>query len=432
MLLRFSVSNYLSIRDEQELSMVATSLKDREDGLVDVAGMAKTRVLPAAIIFGPNASGKSSLLMALKFMHHQVITSHRKGGPETKIERHPFALSAGWKSKPTKLNVDFIVEDVRYNYGFCATDTAFVEEWLYAFPHGTRRKLFTRSGALDIQFGSTLKGQRNVIKELMRPNSLYLSVAAQNGHQELTKVSKYFLDLKFGGNLTEPSGLTGVADIFEYEESFDDRAIHFLKIINSGVTDFRFENFEFDKEYLPKLLESVGSIAKIEDQNFDVADFEKFLNRKKFKIQLGHKNDNGSIEYFPLGMESTGTIRLLEILKQCFSAIDNGTMVIIDEIDISLHTQVCEAIVYLFTDKKINTHGAQLIATTHDTNLLRSEFLRRDQLWLIEKNEYGATDLFSLADIKTRGSDNYELGYLQGRYGAVPFTGPVSDLFATH
>ena len=118
------------------------------------------------------------------------------------------------------------------------------------------------------------------------------------------------------------------------------------------------------------------------------------------------------------------------MLRNCFNALDNGTLLVIDEIDVSLHTQVCEAILYLFGDPKINTKGAQLIATTHDTNLLRSPYLRRDQIWLTEKNAGGATELYSLADIKTRGEDNFELGYLQGRYGAVPFTGPVSDLFA--
>ena len=131
-----------------------------------------------------------------------------------------------------------------------------------------------------------------------------------------------------------------------------------------------------------------------------------------------------------MARESAGTRRLLQILYDCFHALDNGTLLVIDEIDVSLHTQACEAILYLFSEPKINTKGAQLIATTHDTNLLRSPYLRRDQIWLTEKNAGGATELYSLADIKTRGEDNFELGYLQGRYGAVPFTGPVSDLFA--
>jgi AAA15 family ATPase/GTPase len=429
MLLRFSVSNYLSIRDRQELSMVATSLKDRDDGLIEVPGMAKTRAVPSAIVFGPNASGKSNLLLALGFMREQVLESHRKGGPDTAINRHAFALSTRCKDEPTEVEADFIVNDVRYTYGFAASDTAFEREWLYAYPHGTRRKLFERTSPSEIEFGPALKGQRQIMAELMRPNSLYLSVAAQNQHDQIVELHKYFLSLCLE-NKIDVSSLE-FANHQKIDE-IDQRAISFLKICGTGVVDFRVNKIELDnsvKDFSKKMIDALS--FTIFDDN-KRREFMEMEIERLHKVELAHISENQLYEFFPIERESSGTRRLLKLLRRCFGSLDSGSLMVIDEIDASLHTQICEAIVYLFADKRINTKGAQLIATTHDTNLLRSEYLRRDQIWLTEKDDQGATELFSLADIKIRAGDNFELGYLQGRYGAVPFTGPVSDLFAAH
>ena len=130
--------------------------------------------------------------------------------------------------------------------------------------------------------------------------------------------------------------------------------------------------------------------------------------------------------YLELGMESAGTLRLLMVLSLVYRALDDGTPVVIDELDASLHTLASEAVVQLFCSKETNPKGAQLIATTHDTNLLASQMLRRDQVWFTEKDAYGATLLFPLTEIRTRSGDNFEKGYLQGRYGAVPLTDTIS------
>lgn len=431
MLLRFSVSNYLSIRDTQELSMVATSLKDRDDGLIDVPGMAKTRAMPAAIVFGPNASGKSNLLLTLGFMREQVLDSHRKGGPDTVINRHAFALSARCKDEPTIVEADFIVDEVRYTYGFAATDTAFEREWLYAYPHGTKRKLFERISPSEIEFGPTLKGQRQTMAEFMRPNSLFVSVAVQNQHAEISKLAAFVASIRFSRNISiSASELKPLAK----NPKFDKMAVKFIELCGTGISGFRTVSKPLDdysketrKKFSNWMIENMPLPS-----NFDKEDFLNRAIEDTQTIEFSHINDRGSNEYFEIDRESTGTRRLLHLMRSCFHTLDKGTLMVIDEIDASLHTQICEAIVYLFADKRINTKGAQLIATTHDTNLLRSEYLRRDQIWLTEKNDQGATELFSLADIKTRAGDNFELGYLQGRYGAVPFTGPVSDLFAAH
>ena len=132
--------------------------------------------------------------------------------------------------------------------------------------------------------------------------------------------------------------------------------------------------------------------------------------------------------YFALDLESSGTLRMLAILGKVFRAIDEGAPVIVDELDLSLHTAASEAALRLFCTRQLNRSGAQILATTHDTNLMKSDILRRDQLWFAEKSKDGATEIYPLTDFRTRRDDNIELGYRQGRYGAVPSDDPVSLL----
>ena len=427
MLLRFSVKNHLSIRDTQELSMVATTLKDRSEGLIANPGRSKDKVLPAAVIYGANASGKSNLVLALAFMKEQVLYSHSQGDPNGGVNRNPFALSAKCRDEPTEVEADFVDDGVHYHYGFAANDREIVSEWLYAFPHGTQRKLFERTSPTTIEFGSSLKGKRQAIADLMRSNSLYLSAAAQNGHSELLLIANFFRKIDSNRDIS----VSPLEINFKLDGSdFDKRSLAFFRNIGTGIVGVE----KHEKPINKRLQEFQGKFTNFLDDFFETKHSAKIGSEiselMREEIRFIHKDESGNEIPFDLDRESSGTRRLVVLLNNCFKSLDNGTPIIIDEIDVSLHTQACEAILYLFSDPKINTKGAQLIATTHDTNLLRSPYLRRDQIWLTEKNTGGATELYSLADIKTRGDDNFELGYLQGRYGAVPFTGPVSELFA--
>ncbi len=172
MLLRFSVANHLSFRERQELSLVASSLKDVEDGLIDCPAAPSGRVLPATVIYGANASGKSNLVAAVGHMIQLVLYSHNRGEPGGGIPRYAYALDKRWAKAPSSFEADFTVEDVRYQYGFEASDESFETEWLYAFPGGRRQTLFERENK-DLNFGRSLKGHKGTISKLTRPNSLY-------------------------------------------------------------------------------------------------------------------------------------------------------------------------------------------------------------------------------------------------------------------
>jgi len=424
MLLRFAVANYLSIQERQELSLVSTSLKDREEGLIECSQAPAGRLLPAAIIYGANASGKSNFVLAIRWFRTAIMRSHSHYRPGGNIPRQPFALDPASASRPSVFDVDFVVEDVRYHYGFEATDKAFTAEWLYAFPRGRRQIMFERRGEREIDFGRELKGRKEVIADLMRPNSLFLSTAAQNGHEELSRISSFFESISI-----ETSISVGGAKISSAmgEGGVDERVIAFLGKLATGITGYR--RGKLDKTNIDKL-EIERVILKALNERFGARIELDLQERQSPIIELAHRGIGADQVYFDIDRESAGTRKMLLLLGLVYRALDTGSCVVADELEVSLHTQACEAIVSLFLNKSTNPKGAQLIATTHDTNLMLSALLRRDQIWFTEKDDGGATHLFPLSDIRTRQNDNIEKGYLQGRYGAIPFAGSADDLLA--
>ena len=421
MLLRLGVENHLSIRGLQELSFVASSLKDPEEGLIPCPTAPSGSVLPATVIYGANASGKSNLMDAMETMRAMVLFSHTQGEPGGGVQRQPFRLDPACAGEPSRFELDFVLDGVRHHYGFEATNDAFVSEWLYAFPKSHRRMLFEREGS-EFHFGRNLKGRTGVIKDLTRPNSLYLSAAAQNGHEQLSRVFEYFRTIKGVIGISIPGE---VAPLMLTDKKLDSRVIEFLGKIGTGVVGYRHRERELPEE-VRAIHQKIATVLK------SSVGIEFPTDAMKIAIELAHRDRNGNDVYFDLDLESAGTQRLLIVLDLVFHALDRGTPLFIDELDASLHTQAVEAILKLFCSPEIKPNGAQLVATTHDTNLMRSPVLRRDQPWFTEKDRTGATRLYPLTDIRTRKGDNIEKGYLQGRFGATPFEHPVPALGTPH
>ncbi len=425
MLLRFGVANHRSIRDFQELSFSVSSLRDRRDGLIACEAAPGGSVAPAAVIYGANASGKSNLVRAMTTMLAMALFSQARGEPGGGVSREPFLLDAARSGEPSRFELDFVVGGVRHHYGFEASDAAFESEWLYAFPKSHRRMLFEREGS-EFHFGRGLKGRNSVISDLTRPNSLYLSAAAQNKHEQLSGLYGYFQSIHgVGGSIP----LLG-APVSSYlaRTGLDRRTIDFLGEIGTGVVDYR-QKERADADEIGEIQRDlVGTIGKRLDKPVDL---EAMLGGDwRIAIELAHRSRDGKRVYLDLDWESAGTRRLLIVLRFVYSALDRGAPLLVDELDASLHTQAAEAVLRLFCSPETNPKGAQLVATTHDTKLMNSPTLRRDQLWFAEKDADGATRLFPLTDIRTRKGDDIERGYLQGRYGATPFDDPLSALDA--
>ena len=413
MLLRIGVSNHRSIREGQELSLTASSLKDRDEGLIACPAAPNGSIVPAVVIYGANASGKSNLIDAIGTMRSMVLESHTKGEPGGGVPRSPFALDATSSTEPSRFEIDFVMGGVRHHYGFEASDKAFESEWLYTFPKGHRRMLFERNGN-KFHFGRALSGPNNIIAELTRRNSLYVSAAVQNDHKQLFEVYEFFRSFRSVRDIS----ISG-EQAWEYlgHEEPDQRVIEFLGKVGTGIIGHRRKETDVPEEIqafqraLSRIARSVLS-GEIEIRG-DTED-------KKVRIELGHLSHEGEPVYFELNRESAGTRRLLIVLGYAFRALDEGLPLCIDELDASVHTHACEAVLDLFCSPKTNRRGAQLIATTHDTNVMNPLVLRRDQLWLTEKGADGATQLYPLTDFRTRKGDDFEKGYLQGRYGGVP------------
>jgi hypothetical protein len=420
MLLRFSVGNHLSLREPQELLLVASSLTDEGPALIDCPAAPGGRVLPAVVIYGANASGKSNVIAGLTMARTAILLSHRLGEPGGGVSRMPFALHPAYAKMPSTFDADFVIDGVRYHYGFMATDEEYISEWLYAFPYGRRQLLFERKKG-DFLFGRGLKGRNKVISDLTRPNSLFLSAATQNDHEELSKVSGFFGSLRSDSSIAIQGGaasrMLSLTDV-------DRRIISFLEKLGTGVVNFRWREQELP---IPSFVSRQELASNLKGPGPGLEpDLSVFKQRL---IELAHLGHEGQEVFLELKRESSGTRRLLIILSLIFRALDSGTPLVIDELDASLHTQACEAVISLFNSPSLNPMGAQLITTTHDTNLLHCNLLRRDQIWFTEKDNEGATHLYPLTDIRTRKGDNIEKGYLQGRFGAIPFAGrPIDSL----
>lgn len=424
MLLRFGVSNYRSIRNYCEMSFIASgAIKDKGPALLGWNGV-KTQVLPALILYGANAAGKSSMHLAVGAMRGHVINSFRKLEAGAKIPRDYYALDVVSHDRPTRFDCDFVIDDVRYHYGFEFDGNAFNREWLYSFPEGYKRLLFNRdSENPDIEFGKHLRGENRSIEKLTRPNSLYLSAAAQGAHAQLTGIYNFFSTKIFGMG----AALNDAAIQRRIGEGADPRLVAFLRYADTGISDMQVrtepENVMFKKTFKSVRASLIaelgeGAAAHISEEPAPQA-----------QVVFFHGGEDGESYELPFTRESRGTRRLASIVMTAFAALDQGGVLFIDEIDASLHTLLSLKLVSLFLDADTNPHGAQIVATTHDTNILCAGKLRRDQIWFAEKDQAGSTNVYPLTDISTRNSDNLEKGYLQGRFGAVPYLGNIPDLF---
>nr|WP_285554360.1 ATP-binding protein [Actinoplanes regularis] len=379
---------------------------DDHPGLATIAvPLSKERVLPVSGIFGPNASGKSNLIKAMTFARAAVIESHQRWLPEDPIPRWPFRLDSESKNAPSEFVFEFVHDQVRFEYGFSLDDTVILEEWLFSWPKGRRLVLFERTG-LDITFGASLTGHKAAIVDLVRENSLFLSAAAANNHPQLRSVATWFgrwRRMTPGAEYPQPSRLV------------EEQALNLLRyadigVIGSTVTD------KAPADQGGFLGRGVPGHAHLGIESAPEA-----------RVELVHKAQTSrGGEPLPWDWESSGTQTWLHLSRLALTCLQEGSIFTIDDLGDNLHPLLTAQLVGLFQDRESNPHGAQLIFTGHDVKLLgrHAEYrLRRDQVWLTEKNTSGASRIYPLTEYgRVRdGVDDVEGRYLQGRYGAVPF-----------
>ena len=406
MIIRFSAENFRSIREKQELTLVASSLKDLPDSLINLEQL-NYNLLPVAAIYGANASGKTNVLRALQFMTSVVENSQRDWKPDEEIPRNPFALDDSPK-RLSSFEIEFMLKGVRYRYGFTLDSQKINEEWLDAYPNGKQQEWFSRSEtpARKFSFGRNLPGEgekNRTIESLTRPNSLYLSAAAQNNHEGLLPVYDFLTKgIVFSFNRRSHIQFWGEMTEMLQEEKIKRDLLQCIRAADFGINGLRTEEYKIPDEMKTEVLKMFGG---------------KVPNR----ILIQHIGQGSSRIELDITEESEGTMAYLSLLGPILKTLESGGVLCIDELDSSLHPLLALELVRMFNDHKSNPRGAQLIFNTHDTNLLDQSLLRRDQIWFTEKDTGGATRLYPLSDFKPRQNENLKRGYLQGRYGAIPF-----------
>lgn len=385
MLLQFSVTNHRSIRNCATISMSATSDKSLPDCILTPDE--KKKVLPVLALYGANAAGKSNLLHAMLLMDEMVAGVYAKPLKDDLLPYEPFAFTEE-NAEPTKFEVIYYYEGVKYAYGFSYDRTHIVEEYLYSWPKGREALVFERKGQV-FSFKTNVREQKNLAKRTP-DNRLYL-VTSNEWNLPQTADAYLWFTRKLTA-LMEDAG--------DYEKTI-------AAMENSAANK---------KKILKEMMVADLGIVGIEVSGKNESLVVRTTHQTKLK-------DGTTKEYsLLLGQESNGTRRFFSRIGSWLGVLEDGGVLIVDEIEASMHPLLTKHLVQCMQDSTINTKGAQLIFTTHDTGLLDQSLLRRDQVWFAEKNEDTAeTDIYALVEFSPRKDESILNGYLQGRYGAIPF-----------
>ena len=412
MLVEFRVKNFRSIKEEVALSLIASKHKELEENSFKTASL---KLLKSSAIYGPNASGKSNILKALSAMKRIVLLSASKFTEGTHIPLTPFLFSSEYVNQPTELEIIFIQNEIRYQFGFVADKKRIYEEWLFVFETNRAQTWYTREyipekDDYEWYFGSKFKGEKNLWKNSTRTNALFLSTAVQLNSEQLKPVFNWFLEKL---HIVGVSGWNPefTIDLIQKDE-YKDKIIQFLKVADFDIEDIniKFDNFSPDK--LPEDMP-----IELKERMIEELDGKKIIE----EFNTFHLNDKGEKVSLDFNEESDGTQKFFSILGPCLDTLDNGNVLLVDELNDNLHPFLVKFIVKLFHNEKMNQKGAQIVFTTHETSILSQDIFRRDQIWFCEKEEQ-ATKLYSLLEFKPRkGVEDIEKGYLSGRYGALPY-----------
>ena len=417
MLIEFSVENFRSFKDEARLSLAAGPGKEhRETHLVRPKLKEGVRSIPlvrSAAIHGPNAAGKTNLIRTFLAMRQIVVRSVHA---DDALPVVPFRFDSASEARPTTFEVVAIVDGVRFQYGFSATRDLVTEEWLYAWPRGRIQFWFERSGEsgagpVRCKFGDKLAGDREVWRRATRPNALLLSTAAALNSEQLRPFFGWFRD-----NL-HIAGIGGWANRFSVEWCGGSRkaeVLRFLREADLAIGDLRIVHEDFSPEILPG------------DPPTEIGHFlrEQLSGGKVMQIRVSRDTDRDQRVELDLNEESDGTRKIFALAAPWLDTLDNGHVIVFDELHDNLHPTLVRSLVDRFHDPEANAKGAQLVFTTHDTSILSQEVFRRDRIWFCERNSRLETLVFPLTDFRPRrGVENLERTYLAGRYGALPYPG---------
>ena len=409
MIVNFALKNYKSFHQQVSLSLIASALKETyalpaKAATTDTHGLP---ILPVAAIFGANASGKSNLIDAMAMMKFHIQTSLAKDNVINKIQVEPFLLSIASRNQPTEFEISFITKQKLFRYGFLADKNRVFEEWLYEKDLKERAKekeLFYRQEDI-LDYHPTLFKVGKVIQEqrLAKESVLILTLGYQLNDELAKTVMEWFINF----NVLKGHKYDGYKD-FSLKQIEDETEIagemkELIRYADTGIQDLSTATIFGNPEVL-------AHHAVFDEKGEATDEYMLILDKQ----------------------ESEGTKKFFNLSGPALNSLKYGKVLVIDELDAQLHPNLMEKLVEMFQNRRINTKGAQLIFAGHNTNVLNAHLLRRDQVWITEKNKYGATSLYSISEYKSakgkaRNKEAIEQNYLEGKYGGVPFLGDLEN-----
>lgn len=424
MLIEFTFQNYRSFRDNAVLSMEATGLGSFKDCLIHYGNK---NLLPGVAIYGKNGGGKSNVIrafwLAVQFIKNAQRTQHENAS----IPVVPFALNDYSSNEPTEFSFVYTLDGNKYWYGFAATREKVVHEYLYYAPKGQKALVFSREGQ-EFSFTED-KAKRKLISEAVAENQLFFSVACTMNDAACVGAMRWFREQIFFSRAYSDIP----RQLLEYSNDSNmlNAISNYAKAADLGIEDMQ---FEFNSQEIDTALnfpENTPEGMKAALTQFIHA-LSETSNNSEVKLKMGEVkatsqhlglDSSGKSQRYTLELadESDGTRKLMAIAPAIESVLANGGLLLVDEIERELHPTLVDFIVAKFQSKRTNPNGAQIVFTTHNTELMNMELIRKDQLYFVDKsNEDGASELYSISDFSTRTTDNIRKGYLLGKYGATP------------
>ncbi len=425
MLIQFNFKNYKSFRDEVSLDLTATRVAGHPDHVVELGG---DKLLLIAAIFGANASGKSCIYSAFNFMSYYVANSFSFGGDSntskgqsSMLRVTPYMFDSVSRMEPTSFEVFFIdstdTKERTYQYGFSILGTEIMEEWLYSKAKTARnhyRTIFCRKKDEPLQTDGLTDKEREILISTLEPETLLVSLGAKLKISRLKRIRDWFLSneiVDFGDPDENLFRSHMLPRNFTDSKEVQDNVIHYFSTFDDSISGFHIE----------------------EVQNADSVN----ENDKTYKIDsLHHMDDSDKEATIPLQDESSGTLKMFALYPSLKEVLDHGSVMFVDELNAKLHPLLVRNIILTFTNPEINVNHAQLIFTTHDIWQFSGDLLRRDEIWITEKQK-GRSSLYSVVDFigedgaKVRKSEALSKNYLLGEYGGIPALHPFDMLKGT-
>lgn len=425
MLIEFKFTNYRSFRDETVLSMEAMGLGTYKSCLIPFRNK---RLLPAAAIYGKNGGGKSNVIrafwLAVQFIRNAQRTQHENAP----IPVQPFLLNDTSCDEPTSFEFIYTIADVKYVYGFSATKKEVFKEYLYYAPKGQLSMVFERDHQSFTFRDNSEKKRRQLISEAVGSNQLYFAIACTMNETACQKAMSWFREnIFFSRDYTDIP-----AQLIEYSEKPDMLAAikKYAENADVGIQDM---NFEFRNEEIKDASNTrdipsgiVAALTQFAKALSDISNTSEIkLQRSEVNATSYHKGlkSDGSEALFELQLadESDGTRKLMALAPAMERALECGGLLLVDELEKEMHPLMVEMIVSKFQSQSSNPNHAQIIFTTHDTELLNMNILRKDQLYFADKSKKdGASELYSVSELQTPTNENIRKGYLLGKYGGTP------------